>query len=329
MGLTPLPIVLPLVNIAATFSGRVGSGIVELPMQSCVLNAPGKINLYLEITGDRPDGFHSVVMVLQSVELSDRVALTLQREGITLSCDRPDVPNDSSNLAYKAAALLKQHCQCAGGVDIAIEKRIPVGAGMAGGSSDAAAVLVGLNQLWNLGLTELDLQDLAAKLGSDIPFCVRGGTMLAIGRGEQLSPLPDLQPVSLLLAKHRDLSVSTAWAYQSYRQQHAGQRGPISPLLSAIAHQDLPVLARNLYNDLESVVLPLYTQVEDLKASVSSAEGTLGSMMSGSGPTVFGLFGTADAAKAARDSLARSHSEVEFWITSTSPAGISMVETQP
>ncbi|MGK7907912.1 MAG: 4-(cytidine 5'-diphospho)-2-C-methyl-D-erythritol kinase [Synechococcus sp.] len=298
-------------------------------MQSCVLNAPGKINLYLEITGDRPDGFHSVVMVLQSVELSDRVALTLQREGITLSCDRPEVPNDSSNLAYKAAALLKKHCKCEGGVDIAIEKRIPVGAGMAGGSTDAAAVLVGLNQLWNLGLTELDLQDLAAELGSDIPFCVRGGTMLAIGRGEQLSPLPDLQPVSLLLGKHRDLSVSTAWAYKNYCEQHAGQRGPISPLLSAIAHQDLPAIGQSLYNDLESVVLPLYTQVEALKTSISSATGSLGGMMSGSGPTVFGLFKTLDGANAARDSLAGSCPDIEFWVTFTSPAGISMVETRP
>ncbi|MEL7476201.1 MAG: 4-(cytidine 5'-diphospho)-2-C-methyl-D-erythritol kinase, partial [Cyanobacteria bacterium J06555_12] len=306
------------------FSGRVGSGIVEPFMQSCVLNAPGKINLYLEITGDRPDGFHSVVMVLQSVELSDRVSLTLQRGGITLSCDHPEVPTDSSNLACKAAALLKQRSGHDGGVDIIIEKRIPVGAGMAGGSTDAAAVLVGLNQLWNLGLTELELQELAAELGSDIPFCVRGGTMLAIGRGEQLSPLPDLQSVAVLLGKHCDLSVSTAWAYKNYTEQHAGQRGPISPLLSAIAHQDIDEIAKSLYNDLESVILPVHTKVNDLKTTIGAVEGSIGGMMSGSGPTVFGLFKSTDAAESARQMLISQHPEIDFWVTATSSAGISL-----
>ena len=293
-------------------------------MQSCVLNAPGKINLYLEITGDRPDGFHSVVMVLQSVELSDRVALTLQREGITLTCDHPEVPNDSSNLACKAAALLKQHSGHEGGVDIAIEKRIPVGAGMAGGSTDAAAVLVGLNQLWNLGLTELELQELAAELGSDIPFCERGGTMLAIGRGEQLSPLPDLRSVAILLGKHRDLSVSTAWAYQNYQEQHVGQRGPISPLLSAIAHQDLEAIAQSLYNDLESVVLSEHDRVNALKTAICTAEGTIGGMMSGSGPTVFGLFASSDEAQSAQHDLAHLYPNIDFWVTATSAAGIAI-----
>lgn len=293
-------------------------------MLSCVLNAPGKINLYLEITGDRPDGFHSVVMVLQSVQLSDRVFLTLQREGITLSCDHPEVPTDSSNLACKAAALLKQRSGHDGGVDIVIEKRIPVGAGMAGGSTDAAAVLVGLNQLWNLGLTELELQELAAELGSDIPFCVRGGTMLAIGRGEQLSPLPDLKPVAVLLGKHRDLSVSTAWAYTNYTEQHAGQRGPISPLLSAIAHQDVEAIAQALYNDLESVVLPAHAKVKDLKATITAVDGSIGGMMSGSGPTVFGLFASAETAESARQLLVHQYPDIDFWVTATSSAGISI-----
>ena len=298
-------------------------------MQSCVLNAPGKINLYLEITGKRPDGYHSVVMVLQSVELSDRVRLDLRDAGIKLSCDRPDVPNDSSNLAYKAAALLQKHTMHKGGVAISIEKHIPVGAGMAGGSANAAAVLVGLNQLWNLGLTVGELQDLAAQLGSDIPFCLHGGTMLAIGRGEQLSPLPDLQPIAVLLGKHKDFSVSTAWAYQNYSAVANRARGPISPMLSAIAHQDPPGIARHLYNDLETVVFPFYPQVAQLKEILLNSRdtvGTLGSMMSGSGPTVFALLPDFEAAATLKSQLETTHPEIDFWLTRTSPAGISVVE---
>ncbi|MEM8715175.1 MAG: 4-(cytidine 5'-diphospho)-2-C-methyl-D-erythritol kinase, partial [Cyanobacteria bacterium P01_G01_bin.4] len=234
----------------------------------------------------------------------------------------------SSNLACKAAALLKQRSGHNGGVDIVIEKRIPVGAGMAGGSTDAAAVLVGLNQLWNLGLTELELQELAAELGSDIPFCVRGGTMLAIGRGEQLSPLPDLQSVAVLLGKNRDLSVSTAWAYQNYTEHHAGQRGPISPPLSAIAHQDVDAIAQHLYNDLESVVLPTHPKVKDLKSTISTVEGSIGGMMSGSGPTVFGLFSSIEMAESARQALANQYSDIDFWVTAASPAGISISSSE-
>ena len=295
-------------------------------MQSCVLNAPGKINLYLEITGDRPDGFHSVVMVLQSVALSDRVALKLRRDGIRLSCSHPQVPEDSTNLAYKAAELLKQRCNRKGGVEIAIEKHIPVGAGMAGGSTDAAAGLVGLNQLWDLGLEESELQELAAELGSDVPFCVHGGTMLAIGRGEKLSPLPDLHPVAVVLGKPRDLSVATAWAYQNYRERPNRQRGPISPLLSAIAHQNLREIGQNLYNDLESVVLPMHPQVDGLVTAICQTEGTLGGMMSGSGPTVFGLFASHEEATVAKQTLESTHRDIQFWSTTTSSAGISIAD---
>ena len=294
-------------------------------MQSCVLNAPGKINLYLEITGDRSDGYHSVVMVLQTVALSDLITLRLRRDGIRVSCNHPQVPTDSTNLAHKAVELLKQRCNRKGGVEIDIDKRIPVGAGMAGGSTDAAAVLVGLNQLWDLGLEETELQELAAELGSDVPFCVHGGTMLAIGRGEKLSPLPDLQPVAIVLGKPQDLSVATAWAYKSYREQHVGRHAPISPLLSAIAHQDLRAIGQHLYNDLESVVLPMHPRVEALKTAIRGAKGTLGGMMSGSGPTVFGLFASLEAATIAKQTLEVNHPGIEFWVSSTSPAGISII----
>lgn len=144
-------------------------------MQACTLIARAKINLYLEILGSRPDGYSEVAMVLQSIHLADRLQLKSRPHGIHLTCDRPEVPADARNLAYQAAELLQKECHSAAGVEIHIEKHIPVAAGLAGGSADAAAVLVGLNQLWGLGLTVGELQSLAARLGSDIPFCIQGG----------------------------------------------------------------------------------------------------------------------------------------------------------
>ncbi len=159
-------------------------------MRSYSLIAPAKINLYLEIIGDRQGGFHELVMILQSIELADYIDLKpSDTQDITLRCNHPQVPNDETNLAYRAAKLM---CDAFpdtyanyGGVDIKIQKNIPVAAGLAGGSTDAAAVLVGINMMWQLGLTQPELQDLAARLGSDIPFCVSGGTAIATGRGEQ------------------------------------------------------------------------------------------------------------------------------------------------
>ncbi|MGH2415625.1 MAG: 4-(cytidine 5'-diphospho)-2-C-methyl-D-erythritol kinase, partial [Microcystaceae cyanobacterium] len=189
-------------------------------MHSYSLIAPAKINLYLEIIGDRPDGYHELVMILQSINLADR--LTLQPNGteqIRLYCHHPQVPLNSSNLAYRAAQLMKEEFPKIfsnyGGVDIIIDKRIPVAAGLAGGSTNAAAVLVGIDLIWELGLTHPELQILAAKLGSDIPFCVSGGTAIATGRGEQLDFINDLDNLWIVLAKHQSLAISTAWAYQT------------------------------------------------------------------------------------------------------------------
>lgn len=156
------------------------------------LLAAAKINLYLEIVGDRPDGFHELIMVMQSLSLADRVTVrSIGIDDIRVRCDHPLVPTDDTNLAYRAAALLAQRFPGVmaklGGVEITLEKRIPVGAGLAGGSGNGAAVLVGLDMLWQLGLTQAELQELAAALGSDMPFCISGGTALATGRGNSLT----------------------------------------------------------------------------------------------------------------------------------------------
>jgi 4-diphosphocytidyl-2-C-methyl-D-erythritol kinase len=312
-------------------------------MHSLSLVAPAKINLYLEILGNRPDGFHELVMILQSIELADRVDLkTSDTEKIHLYCNHPEVPTDETNLAYRAAKLM---CDAFpdvyanyGGVSIRIEKNIPVAAGLAGGSADAAAVLVGINMMWNLGLTQPELQELAAKLGSDIPFCVSGGTAIATGRGEKLDGIKDLDNLWVVLAKYNNISVSTPWAYQTYRQQYsdsyvsdtAGIKSRTakvhsSPLVRAITNRQASTIGKLLHNDLEKVVLPEYPQVNELRAAFGTAD-ILGTMMSGSGPTVFALCESETQAIAAKKQVQAviNNPQLSFWITKLSSSGIQI-----
>jgi 4-diphosphocytidyl-2-C-methyl-D-erythritol kinase len=316
-------------------------------MRSYSLLAAAKINLYLEILGDRPDGFHELVMVLQSVELADQVDLRVGGMGnIYVECNHPEVPSDSSNLAYRAAELMTRHfpdCFARfGGISISIQKHIPVGAGLAGGSSNAAAVLVGLDLLWDLGLTQDELEELGAMLGSDVPFCIAGGTALATGRGEQLDTLPGLDHLYVVLAKYRSLSVSTPWAYKTYRtkfnpsylkdsndlelrrqQVHSG------PMLNAIAQRNDTKIGQLLYNDLEKVVLPEYPEVLRLREAFQQA-GVLGTMMSGSGPTVFALVASQAAAEQIKERVKGTIAspDLELWVTKFGKSGIKVVRSE-
>ena len=308
-------------------------------MRSYSLIAPAKINLYLEIIGDAGGGYHELAMVFQSIDLADRVDLRPSKQ-FGIRCASPEVPLDNTNLAYRAAELMAREFPEAfarhGGAEITIDKRIPVAAGLAGGSTDAAAVLVGLDLMWQLGLTQPELQQLAARLGADVPFCVMGGTALGTGRGEDLEPLPDLENVYAILAKYRSLQVSTAWAYQTYRQhfgstyvsgaeglQERRLRFHSGPMVGAIARRDSAEIGKLLHNDLEKVVLPAYPQVAQLRQALEEA-GTLGAMMSGSGPTVFALVenqerGT-DAVERVKATL--DSSDLDFYLAKFAPAGI-------
>ncbi len=314
-------------------------------MRSYSLLAPAKINLYLEILGDRPDGYHELVMVMQSIDLVDRIELRANgTDRFRVHCDHAQVPADQSNLAYRAAELMSQQFPEAfaryGGVDITIHKQIPVGAGLAGGSTNAAAVLVGLDMMWDRGLTQIEIQELGALLGSDVPFCIAGGTALATGRGEKLDVLPDLDNIYLVLAKYRSLSVSTPWAYKTYRQQFGssylrepgdleGRRQQVhsGPMINAIAHRDAPQIGKLLYNDLEKVVLPEYPQVANLRQEFQRL-GTLGTMMSGSGPTVFALAASEEQAQQwqAQVRAAIPDPNLELWTAKFIPAGIQIVK---
>jgi 4-diphosphocytidyl-2-C-methyl-D-erythritol kinase len=312
-------------------------------MRSYSLLAAAKINLYLEIIGHRADGFHELVMVMQSVDLADRITLKgLPSAELRLRCDHPEVPSDANNLAHRAAVLMAKRFPEAlhqhGGVDITIEKHIPVGAGLAGGSSNAAAVLVGLDLLWQLGLTQAELQDLGATLGSDVPFSIAGGTAIATGRGEQVDPLQSLTHLYAVLAKYNSLSVSTPWAYGQYRQQFAAtyaegealsQRAQAvhsGSMMGAIARQAGDAIGTALHNDLEKVVLPTHDKVAVLKDTMATCGG-LGTLMSGSGPTVFTLTSTREAAEAlaqqVRDRLADP--DLSLWVTRFSSTGVQLV----
>ena len=192
------------------------------------IEANAKINLTLDILGKRPDGFHEVAMVMQTIGLHDTMVMEKTESEIELSISVPWLKADEKNLAWRAAELMRQEFNLGGGVRMELTKRIPIAAGLAGGSADAAAVLKGMNDLYGLQLSEEKLCELGARLGSDIPFCIKGGTMLATGRGEVLKRLSDMPETWVVLAKPR-ISVSTAWAYQNYDEQGAENGNSFPP----------------------------------------------------------------------------------------------------
>jgi 4-diphosphocytidyl-2-C-methyl-D-erythritol kinase len=314
-------------------------------MPTLTLLAPAKINLLLQIVGNHLDaagqstGYHELVMVMQSISLADQLDISPRPSNqIELSCDHPQVPTDSSNLAYKAADLMMQKYPGHSGVAIKITKNIPVGAGLAGGSGNAAAVLVGLDLLWRLGLTHPELEELGGQLGSDVPFCLKGGTALALGRGDHLVPLTDLDRIHVVLGKYRSLSVSTPWAYQQYRQAfeasyahtHAEQEahrqtGASVPLLHAIAEQNAVKIGQLLKNDLEKVVLPAYPQVAALRQAFAE-RAVLGAMMSGSGPTVFALVESGEQALQVKADIRTQFPDpdLELWTAKFCQTGIQL-----
>lgn len=307
------------------------------------LLAAAKINLYLEIVGNRPDGFHELIMVMQSVSLCDRITIrSIGVDEIRLRCDHPLVPADETNLAYKAAALVIERFPGVmaklGGVEITIEKQIPVGAGLAGGSSNAAAVLVGLDLLWNLGLTQAELQELGATLGSDVPFCVAGGTAIATGRGDRLDSLPGIDNLHVVIAKYESEFVSTPRAYQTYRAEYGDtylsdvqgwqerqSQVRSGEMVGAVARRDAVALAQHLYNDFEKVVLPAHPKTAVLKAAMSNLGG-LGTLMSGSGPSVFTLTESEAQANelAAKLRGALPDPDLGVWTARFIPSGVQL-----
>lgn len=253
------------------------------------LKSLAKINLGLDVLGKRENGYHDVRMVMQTIYLYDHV--TLQKKetpGIDLKTNLFYLPVDEKNIAYKAAKMLIDEFQIKSGISITLDKHIPVAAGMAGGSSNAATVLVGMNRLFNLGLSEKDLMERGVKLGADVPYCVMRGTALAEGIGEELSSLPPLPKCYILIAKP-SISVSTKTVYEKLDAHEIEVHPDIDGILRGLEAEDIEKVAASMGNVLERVTIEEYPIIEEIK-EVMKAEGALNAMMSGSGPTVFGIF---------------------------------------
>ena len=252
-----------------------------------MIKSPAKINLSLDVLHKRNDGYHEVKMVMTTIDLADRIELSILNENkIKIISDQRFVPSDDKNLAYQAARLLKEHYNIKQGVEIKIHKVIPVAAGLAGGSSNAAATLRGLNKLWNLGLSLDELAQLGAEIGSDVSFCVYGGTALATGRGEKIKLIQSPPPCWVILAKPT-IGVSTADVYQNLDLNNV-EHPNVEAMIEAIENQDYDDICNNLGNVLESVTLKKYPEVKQIKKQMERF-GADAVLMSGSGPTVFGL----------------------------------------
>lgn len=253
-----------------------------------MLTIPGyaKINLTLNVLGRRPDGYHDVEMVMQAIDLHDLIILRGKSEaGIEIQCSHPYVPANPNNLAYRAAELLIKERGAKCGLVIQIVKKIPVAAGLAGGSTDAAAVLVGLNELWDLGYTRDELMRLGGQLGADVPFCILGGTALATGTGTDLKPMRPAPEMELVLVTP-DIAISTRDVYTRYTPGLVKQRPDRTGMESAICGNDVNGIKRNLVNVLEPVTLHYYPRVAEVKQKMEEA-GVRPVVMSGSGPTLF------------------------------------------
>ena len=270
------------------------------------LKAYGKINLGLDVLRRRDDGYHEVRMIMQTVGIYDRIDLIYKEEpGITVETNLYYLPDNENNLVYKAAKLLMDEFHVQKGVHIKLRKFIPVAAGMAGGSSDAAAVLFGVNKMFSLGLTTEQLMERGVKIGADVPYCVMRGTALSEGIGEILTPLPMPPQCQVLIAKP-GISVSTKFVYENL---HANDLKPeqhpdIDGMIEAIKQKDLYGIADRFGNVLETVTIPAYPVIREIK-DLMMEHGAIGALMSGSGPTVFGLFTNPKAA-------AKAHEEMRY-----------------
>lgn len=283
-------------------------------MPSVVVRAPAKLNLTLDVLGKREDGYHEMKMVMQSVSLADTLTLTQEEgEGIFLSANLGFLPLDGRNLAFKAAQELQRSTGVKlGRLSIEMKKQIPVCAGTAGGSSDAAAVLRGLNELLGLGLSIDELAEIGKKVGSDVPYCVIGGTALAEGRGERITPLPALPACHVVMVKP-DFPVSTPQLFAKLGERKVRCHPDTAGMLTAIERGDLNAVARRLYNVFEEVLPPKRRErVEELKRALLDG-GALGSCMTGTGPTVFGIFDRQDLAEQTHRNL-KKHIRETFLV---------------
>ncbi|MCH5333620.1 MAG: 4-(cytidine 5'-diphospho)-2-C-methyl-D-erythritol kinase [Agathobacter sp.] len=283
-------------------------------MKEITLKALAKINLGLDVIGKREDGYHELRMVMQTIHLHDRLQIRRTSEpGIKIHTNLSFLPVNESNLVYQAASLLMTEFKITEGVEVNLSKRIPVSAGMAGGSTDAAAMLYGMNRLFELGLSRGELMERGLKLGADIPYCLMRGTALAEGIGEELTQLPPMVKGPVLIAKPA-VSVPTKLVYQKLKLDKGMSHPDIDSLVRAIQKKDFDGVCAHMGNVLETVTIPMYPVIEQIKEQMLNS-GAAAAMMSGSGPTVFGLFRDEKSAVQAVNEMRSSNLARQVFLT--------------
>ena len=284
------------------------------------LKAMAKINLGLDVLGKREDGYHEVRMIMQTIRMYDILDIRkTKRPGIVLTTNLPFIPTDSRNLVYKAAEMLMEEFEIEEGLSIKLRKFIPVAAGMAGGSSDAAAALVGINRLFKLGLSQKELMDRAVNIGADVPYCVMRGTALAEGIGEKLTRITQVPDCFVLIGKP-GINVSTKAAYESLQLDKISSHPDIDGMIGDIERGDILAMTQKMGNVFEPGIIEKYPVIGEIKALMES-HGALKAMMSGSGPTVFGIFDDREKMEAAAEVLRESRLAKTVFATEVMKAG--------
>ncbi len=289
------------------------ANVLETKMNEYRIKAYAKINLGLDVVRRLENGYHEVKMVMQTVGIYDVLDFQRTAGGIVITTDSGELPTDENNLIYKAAKLMMEAYHIGEGVKIHLEKHIPIAAGMAGGSTDAAATLKGMNRLFDLGCTLKDLMELGVKIGADVPYCVMGGTALAEGIGEKLTPLAPAPDCYVLVAKP-DINVSTKYVYEHLDAQEIVKHPDIDGMVEAITEESLQGILDRMENVLETVTVSAYPVIQTIKDRMKEL-GAINSLMSGSGPTVFGIFVEKDMARRAYDKLEEEQLAKQIFLT--------------
>ena len=285
-------------------------------MNQMRLKALAKINLGLDVLRRKEDGYHEVKMIMQTINLHDQIHMKkIEEDEIRVRTNLYYLPTNENNLVYKAAKMLKDEFNLPGGISINLKKVIPVAAGMAGGSSDAAAVLFGMNKMYGLKLSMQELKDRGVKLGADVPYCIMRGTALAEGIGEKLTKLPAMPKCHILIAKP-PINVSTKFVYENLHANDLKPEDhpPVDVQLEALEEGNLEKLVANMGNVLERVTVPEYPVINEIKQLMVD-NGAMGAMMSGSGPTVFGIFTSYAKAKEAYEKIEQSGLSKQIYLT--------------
>lgn len=283
-------------------------------MTEYTLKAYAKINLGLDVTGKLPNGYHEVKMIMQSVGIYDELTLTKTDSGITIATDESELPTNEDNLIYRAAKLMFDTYSITGGVHIQLSKNIPIAAGMAGGSTDAAATMKGINRLYQLNIPTQELMRISVSIGADVPYCILGGTALAEGIGEILTPLAPAPSCHLLVAKP-DINVSTKFVYEHLDASVTLSHPDINGIVDAINMGSLQGIIERLGNVLETVTVEAYPIISDLKKQMLEL-GAAGSLMSGSGPTVFGIYTDEKSVQNAYEQIRKNPELKQVFVTS-------------